>query len=174
MQRFRALLSYLALGLLLLGAVGMIGSMVLGVADVIGTQFLATPVPGALEVTESTMVLIVFGALAYAQMRRAHIRVELLYTAMGPRSQSLMDFITHLVGFVFFALLAWEGAGEFAYSWEIREATMGTVRLPLYPARFLLLLGTALLLVQLALDLFSDLGRLRRGEGPPAPAHELP
>jgi TRAP-type mannitol/chloroaromatic compound transport system permease small subunit len=169
MQRFRALLSYLALGLLLLGAVGMIGSMALGVADVVGTQFLHTPVPGALEVTESTMVLIVFGALAYAQSRRAHIRVELLYTAMSPRTQSFMDLITHLVGLAFFALLAWEGLGELAYSWQISEATMGTVRLPLYPARFLLLLGTALLLLQLVLDIAADLGRMWRGEGPPAP-----
>jgi TRAP-type mannitol/chloroaromatic compound transport system permease small subunit len=164
MQRLGALLSYLALGLLLLGAVGMIGSMVLGVADVVGTQFFDTPVPGALEVTESTMVLIVFGALAYAQIRRAHIRVELLYTAMSPRTQLFMDLVTHLVGFAFFALLAWQGAGELAYSWEIREATMGTVRLPLYPARFLLLLGTALLLVRLVLDIVADLGRLWRGD----------
>lgn len=163
-MRLGAVLSYLALGLLLLGAVGMIGSMLLGVADVVGTQFFDTPVPGALEVTESTMVLIVFGALAYAQMGRAHIRVELLYTAMSPRIQSLMDLNTHLVSFAFFALLAWQGLGELAYSWQIREATMGTVRLPLYPARFLLLLGTALLLLQLVFDIVADLGRLRRGE----------
>lgn len=169
MQRLDALLSHLALGLLLLGAVGMISSMALGVADVVGTQFFDTPVPGALEVTESTMVLIVFGALAYAQIRSAHIRVELLYTAMSPRTQSFMDLITHAVAFVFFALLAWQGAGELAYSWEIREATMGTVRLPLYPARFLLVLGTALLLLRLALDIVADLGRLWRGEGPLAP-----
>lgn len=168
MQRL-ALLSSLALGLLLLGAVGMIGSMLLGMADVVGTEFFDTPVPGALEVTESTMVLIVFGALAYAQMRRAHIRVELLYSAMNARTKSFMDLTTHIVGFAFFALLAWQGLGELRYSWEIREATMGTVRFPLYPARFLLLLGTSLLLVQLALDTIADLGRLWRGEGPPAP-----
>jgi TRAP-type mannitol/chloroaromatic compound transport system permease small subunit len=169
MQRLSALLSHLALGLLLLGAVGMIGSMLLGVADVVGTQFFDTPVPGALEVTESTMVLIVFGALAYAQIGRAHIRVELLYGITGPRAKSFMDFTTHLVAFAFFALLAWQGLGELRYSWDIREATMGTVRFPLYPARFLLLLGTVLLLVQLALDMIADLGRLRRGEAPPAP-----
>ncbi|MGH8695184.1 MAG: hypothetical protein ACREVS_01780, partial [Burkholderiales bacterium] len=65
MRRFSATLSRLALGLLLLGTVGMLVSMVLGVADVVGTKFLDWPVPGTLEATESTMVLIVFGALAY-------------------------------------------------------------------------------------------------------------
>ena len=168
MRRLRALLSHLALGLLLLGAVGMIVSMFLGVADTVGTKFFGLPVPGTLEVTESTMVLIVFGALAYTQERRSHIRVELLYVNVRPRAQSFMDVLTHLVAFVYFALLAWQGAGELAYSWEIREATMGTVRFPLYPARFLLLLGVALLLLRLAIDIVQDIGRLRRGEPPPA------
>jgi TRAP-type mannitol/chloroaromatic compound transport system permease small subunit len=152
----------------------MLASMVLGVADVVGTKFFNYPVPGTLEFTESTMVLIVFGALAYAQERRAHIRVELLYTHTGPRGKSAMEVVTHVVAFVFFALLAWQGIGELRYSWEIREATMGTIRFPLYPARFLLVLGTALLLLRLALDIVADLGRLRRGEPPPAPAGNAP
>ena len=161
-----AWLARLALGLLLLGTVGMIASMLVGVADVIGTEFLGRPVLGTLEFTESTMVLIVFGALAYAQERRAHIRVELLYGFAGPRGQSFMEAVTHIVAFIFFALVAWQGVGELRYSWEMQEATMGSVRFPLYPARFLLLLGAVLLLLRLAIDIAEDIGRLRRGEGP--------
>ena len=66
----------------------MLVSMLLGVADVVGTKFLDWPVPGTLEVTESTMVLIVFGALAYTQERRGHIRVELLLRLMSARGES--------------------------------------------------------------------------------------
>ncbi len=167
MQRLSLVLPRLAVGLLLLGAVGMIASMFLGVADVVGTKFLDRPVPGTLEVTESTMVLIVFGALAYTQERRGHIRVELLHGHVGPRAKSFMDAFTHFIAFVFFALLAWQALGELSYSWEIREATMGTVRFPLYPARFLLLVGSVLLLFQLVLDVITDLGRMWRGEAPP-------
>jgi TRAP-type mannitol/chloroaromatic compound transport system permease small subunit len=174
MQRVSATLSHLALGLLLLGTVGMLASMMLGVADVVGTKFLDFPVPGTLEFTESTMVLIVFGALAYAQQQRAHIRVELLYGHAGPRGKSFMEVVTHVVAFAFFALLAWQGVGELRYSWEIREATMGTVRFPLYPARFLLVLGAVLLLLRLTLDIVGDLGRLWRGEPPPAPSGNAP
>jgi TRAP-type mannitol/chloroaromatic compound transport system permease small subunit len=170
MRRLSATLSRLSLGLLLLGTVGMIASMLLGVADVVGTKFLDYPVPGTLEFTESTMVLIVFGALAYTQERRGHIRVELLYGAAGPRGKSFMELVTHVVAFAFFGLLAWQGIGELQYSWEIREATMGTVRFPLYPARFLLVLGALLLLLRLAFDIAADVGRLWRGEPPPAPS----
>lgn len=168
MQTFSAWLSRLALGLLLLGTVGMIASMLIGVADVVGTEAFGRPVLGTLEFTESTMVLVVFGALAYAQERRAHIRVELLYTYAGARGKSLMEAMTHIVALVFFALIAWTGYGELAYSWELKEATMGSVRFPLYPARTFLLVGVGLLVLRLALDIVQDIGRLRRGEPPPA------
>ena len=167
MRTFSAWLGRLALWLLLLGTVGMIAAMLVGVADVVGTEFLGRPVLGTLEFTESTMVLVVFGALAYAQERRAHIRVELLYSQVGPRGKSFMEAVTHIVAFIFFALVAWQGYVELLYSWEIKESTMGSVRFPLYPARVLLLVGVALLLLRLAIDIAQDIGRLRRGEPPP-------
>ena len=163
----------LAVAMVLLGSVGMMVSMLICVADVVGTNFLGWPVPGTLEITESTMVLIVFGALAYTQEKRGHIRVEILHGYMGPRVRSFMDAVTHALAFVFFSLLGWEAIGELAYSWEIRESTMGTIRFPLYPARLLLVAGTTLLVAQLALDVIADLGRMWRGEAPgqmPAPA----
>jgi TRAP-type C4-dicarboxylate transport system permease small subunit len=142
------------------------------VADVVGTEFFGRPLLGTLEFTESTMVLVVFGALAYAQERRAHIRVELLYSQVGPRGKSFMEAVTHIIAFVFFGLVAWQGYVELEYSWEIMESTMGSVRFPLYPARTLLLIGVLLLLLRLAVDIVQDIGRLRRGE--PPPGHEAP
>ena len=167
------ILRRLAIGLVLLGSLGMMLSMLICVADVVGTNFLDWPVPGTLEITESTMVLIVFGALAFTQEKRGHIRVEILHGLMSARLKSLADLFTHLLALVFFVLLAWYSFGELSYSWEIRESTMGTIRFPLYPARLLLAAGTALLIAQLALDVIADVGRMWRGEAPgqmPAPA----
>lgn len=167
MQWLRANVRRLAVFMVLLGSLGMLASMAICVADVIGTDFFDWPVPGALEFTESTMVLIVFGALAFTQEKRGHIRVEILYALLTPRVQSFMDLVTHLVALLFFCLLAWYSFGELAYSWEISESTMGTIRFPLYPARLLLSAGAVLLILQLALDVITDFGRMRRGEVPP-------
>jgi TRAP-type mannitol/chloroaromatic compound transport system permease small subunit len=156
----------LAVGMVLLGSVGMMISMLICVADVVGTNLLDWPVPGTLEITESTMVLIVFGALAYTQEKRSHIRVELLHGYMSPRIRSFMDAVTHALAFVFFVLLGWQSIGELTYSWQIRESTMGSIRFPLYPARLFLTAGTALLIAQLALDVITDVGRMWRGEAP--------
>jgi TRAP-type mannitol/chloroaromatic compound transport system permease small subunit len=132
------ILERLALAVLLVGGFGMLMSMFLGVADIVGTQILLIPVPGPRELTESTMVLIVFGALAYAQIRRAHIRVELLYFQMPPRIR---------------------------YSLQIGEATDGLIRFPLWPARFVLAAGCALVILQLMVHLIQDLIRIKTGEG---------
>lgn len=164
LKTFNHLLERFALAILLIGGIGLLMSMFLGVGDVVGTQVLATPLPGARELTESTMVLIVFGALAYAQIQRSHIRVELLYTRMNPRVQALMDVITDLAAIVFFGMLLWQAINEVKISWEIGESTVGLIRFPLYPARIILAVGTGLLIVRLVLDMFVDLRRISTGE----------
>jgi TRAP-type mannitol/chloroaromatic compound transport system permease small subunit len=81
-----------------------------------------------------------------------------------------MEAVTHIVAFLFFALVLWQGVVELLYSWEIKESTMGSVRFPLYPARVLLVIGVSLLLLRLTIDIAQDIGRLRRGEPPPEAA----
>jgi TRAP-type C4-dicarboxylate transport system permease small subunit len=153
----------LALIVLLIGGLGMLFSMFLGVADIVGTQILLIPVPGPRELTESTMVLIVFGALAYAQIRRAHIRVELLYLNTPPRVRAVMDVITDIAAIMFFGLILSEAISEAQYSYQIKEATTGLIRFPLWPARFTLVAGCALMILQLTLHLLEDLVRIRTG-----------
>jgi TRAP-type C4-dicarboxylate transport system permease small subunit len=167
MQWLSTNLRRLAIFMVLLGSLGMLASMLICVADVIGTNFFDWPVPGTLEFTESTMVLIVFGALAFTQEKRGHIRVEILYALFRPAVQSFLDMVTHFIALVFFVLLAWYSFGELSYSWEISESTMGAIRFPLYPARLLLSAGAVLLILQLLLDVIADFRRTLRGEGPP-------
>lgn len=163
MIKLGRVLEPIAFAILLVGGLGMIASTFLGTADVVGTQVFGVPVPGAVEITESTMVLIVFGGLAYAQIRRNHIRVELLYLRAGPRGQAAMDILADLMALLFFSLLLWQAVNEAAYSLQIDEATFGLIRMPLWPARIILVAGTGLLILQLLLDLFADVSRLSKG-----------
>jgi len=160
------LVERLAFVVLLIGGLGMLMSMFLGVADIVGTQILQVPVPGPRELTESTMVVIVFGALTYAQIRRAHIRVELVYLRMPPRMQAALDVLAALCGLLFFGLLLWQSWNEALYSYQIGEATVGLIRFPLWPARFVLAAGTALMIARLVLDILADVPRIVSGAPP--------
>lgn len=163
MSALSKLVERVALAVLMIGAIGMVVSTLLGAADVVGTQFLQQPVHGALEITESTMVVIVFGALAYSQIRRNHIRVELLYARGGPRTQAAMDLFADLMAILFFSLLLWQAVLEAQFSLQIDESTFGLIRIPLWPARIMLAAGTALMILQLSIDLVTDTKRLIEG-----------
>lgn len=163
MAQIERFIERLALIVLLIGGFGMLMSMFLGVADIVGTQVLNKPIPGPRELTESTMVLIVFGALTYAQLRRAHIRVEIVYLRSGPHARAAMDVIADICALIFFSLLLWQAIGEAQYSMQIGEATVGLIRFPLWPARLTLCAGTGLMIVRLVLDLIIDIGRIRSG-----------
>jgi TRAP-type C4-dicarboxylate transport system permease small subunit len=130
----------------------MMAAMFLGTADVLGTQFVGWPVPGAKEMTESTMVLIVFGGLAYAQIKRSHIRVELIYAHMRSRMKRAMEVLADVAALIFFSFLFWVNFHEAIHSWAIREADIGLIQFPLYPARWALVVGTGILIFQLGLD----------------------
>lgn len=161
------LIERVALVVLLVGGLGMILSTLAGMTEIVGVQLLGIPVPGARELTESTMVLIVFGALAYTQVRRAHIRVEILYLRVGPRMRAAMDVITHAAALVFFGILLQTAIEEVQFSLRINEATFGAVRFPLWPARIILAVGVGLMVLRLILDLLIDLSRIVSGAPPP-------
>lgn len=164
----------IATGIILISGLGMMLVMFLGTGDVIGTHFFGWPVPGAKEASESTMVLIVFGSLAWAQIRRQHIHVELLYNRQSPRVRTILDIITTLLALIFFGIVLWQTFGEAAVSWKIREADVGLIRFPLYPAKSFVVIGTAVMVAQLILDLFHTVQRLRGREAMETPEEKPP
>jgi len=156
LDRAQKIIEVFAFLAVLLGGAGLMISMFLGMGDVIGSIF-NKPLPGALEVTESTMVLIVFGGLAYAQIRHRHLRVELAYLQAGPKMRSTMDIIASFSGILFFSLLTWQAWNEVVFSYQIGESTSGLVSFPLLPARIAVVTGSSLFIVQLLLDLIRNI-----------------
>lgn len=139
--------------LLVVSAIGVFLSMIVGTADVVGTQFFLAPLHGATEGITELMVIIVFLAVPHVQRSRANIRVELLYSRFGPRTQAALDAVAAVAGLAFFGLVFWQGLEAAAFSWRIKESTMSFVRIPIYPAKFAILVGAGLMMLQLVVDL---------------------
>jgi len=60
----------------------------LGVTDVLGRYLFNRPVTGTLEIFEILLPGIVLLSLAYTQLNKAHIRVELLFNRFSSRLQA--------------------------------------------------------------------------------------
>jgi TRAP-type C4-dicarboxylate transport system permease small subunit len=152
MDALNRIVGGLGQALLAVAVLGVMLSVLVGTVDVVGTQAFLSPLHGATESITELMVIIVFIALPWVQRARRHIRVELLYSHLGPRAQATLDALTAAAGLLFFGLLLWQSLDAAAASWGMRESTLSVVRIPIYPAKLAIVLGVAVAMLQLLVD----------------------
>jgi TRAP-type C4-dicarboxylate transport system permease small subunit len=145
--------------------------MVIGAADVVGTAF-GYPVPGAVELMEVLMVLVIFLALPEVELNQRHITVDLVVRRLPRRARRLSAILACALGLAFFTAMAWEGWELFWDSWKVREYASGLLAFPIYPVKALFAVSvtvvSAIALVNLALAIFErDPGRAPAQPGGP-------
>jgi TRAP-type C4-dicarboxylate transport system permease small subunit len=87
----------------------------------------------------------------------------------GPRGQSLLAAVAALAGLVFFGLICWGSFEGAAHAWNSNEFEgEGALRVPVWPARFVLILGTAIAAFNYALLLVQHLLSAAQGTAPQA------
>jgi TRAP-type C4-dicarboxylate transport system permease small subunit len=116
-------------------------TMLIGVADIVGTSVFAKPVPSALEMSEAFLVIIVFMGLAHAQQRRANVTVDIVSANFSGVARTLSLGLALLTAILFFALITWRSGIAAWESLAIDERSSGLVRIPLYPGKIALALG---------------------------------
>jgi len=104
--RSRALrVAELALGVLV--ALLLVAMMLVTAVDVFGRYLLSSPLPGAFEVTEIMLALIVFIALPLVCLHQEHITVTLVTERLSPRVREFHAVIISLFCAGILLLIAW-------------------------------------------------------------------
>jgi TRAP-type mannitol/chloroaromatic compound transport system permease small subunit len=102
---------------------------------------------------------------AYALMRGAHIRTDMLYEKYSERKKGMVDATAYV--FFFFPgllFLLFSGLDEALHAWKIRELSEQTAwRPPLYPFKTVVPVAAALLLVQGVSELLKSLYAVKTG-----------
>jgi TRAP-type C4-dicarboxylate transport system permease small subunit len=148
-----------------LAALLMLAMMVMVSGDVLASFALNSPLPGKIELTEFFMVGIVYASLAYTQMRKGHIHIDLLLIRLSPRKRLLSETATYLLTLLFFALLLWRSTAMALDAWQSQEVTMGVEALPVYPAKMLVPIGSLLMCLRLVVDVVASVVELIRPVG---------
>jgi len=156
MARLEKILSHLAGGLLLTAM------MFLVTADVLGRYLLGRPIHGTTELTEFMMVGLLYFTLAHTQADKAHIKVEMLVSRLSPKTQLFFEVLAYGLGFFLFVLITWQGTLAAMKSWKFGETTFGVILFPLFPAKVLVPIGSALFALRLFLDFREGLKNLGR------------
>jgi len=139
------------------GGVGIVILMLLATAGAIGRK-LGHPVPCSLEACETIMFASVFLGMAFVALQGGHINVTLFTQKLSSRAQALMDAVVLLLSAAVFGLLTWSSLG-LAWKWFlIREVRLGAFPWPIWPFRFLFVVGMGLITLQLIFSVVTLLG----------------
>ncbi|TSE25620.1 Tripartite ATP-independent periplasmic transporter, DctQ component [Tepidimonas sediminis] len=104
---------------------------------------------------------------AYTLSAGGHVRGDVLYGFLRPRTQAVIDLLLYAVFFLPGTVaLTWAGWSYFQDSLAIREQTFSATPLPLYPFKFVIPLAGALLLLQGVAEMVRCVLCLRDGAWP--------
>lgn len=128
--------------------------------------------PGALEFSEALMAPVVFLPLMFVQMKREHVFVAVATAWMSPRAQAFLDGAAAMVGVVVFSFLTWLALRTAFNAFVIREYRVAIISVPIWPFRWMIPLGTGLLVFQLILTATEEFSRACSKDEPPRPSAE--
>jgi len=114
-------------------------------ADVIGRVVFNSPVKGTPEMVSFSIVIICFLQAPYAIRSGGMIRVDAIVDHLPLVVQRALEIIGYLLGLAFFALVCWGSIDPSVHAWTSNEFEgEGALRVPVWPARFIIVLGTFL------------------------------
>lgn len=143
-------------------------------ADVLGRDLFGRPLQGTKEMVEMSIVIILWLQAAYAIRSGGMIWVDAVHAFLPLRVRSACDVFGALLGIAFFALVCWGSIDPALHAWRSNEFEgEGALRVPVWPARFLVLLGSFLAAFNYLLLAIERLRALISGEPPVPPASEL-
>lgn len=100
---------------------------------------------------------------AYTLLQNGHVRVDVLYRRFSLRKRAFLDVINYVLLLVWSCVLVEEGIRFFATSWAIRETDEMVLAHPIYPVKFLLVVGAVLITLQGLNQLFLSVHVLVKG-----------
>jgi len=129
--------------LMVLGAIAVLGLMVLATGNVV-LRILHIPFRGTYEIVSFLGACVIAFALGYTQQTKSNIVVDILSEKFPPALANTLDRIVHLVIMVFFGIVAWQ---VYVYAMKLVESheVSETLKVIYYPFVFSVALGFVVL-----------------------------
>lgn len=144
----------------------LLGFLVCG--DVIGRVAFNAPIKGTPEMVSMSIVIICFLLAGYSVQSGGMIYADVLVSLFGHRGRAFAQLLSAVLGIAFFGLIVWgsyEPTLHAVVSGEYEGE--GALRVPVWPARTIVLLGSALVVVTYMLIGVGAVLRLANGSPEP-------
>jgi TRAP-type C4-dicarboxylate transport system permease small subunit len=137
--------------------------MVLVTIDVVGRYFFNKPLLGGLEISEFLLAGAVLLGMGYTQFLGGNVMAEVVYDRLSAKTQARLRVFHLVVGICIFSLVAWQSGVMAVEAWQ-NKLTSDVLRIPAWPFRFFVPIGTSLLVLELFIQFMKDLAGSKERE----------
>lgn len=133
------------------------GTIMLGIViDVTRRQVTGRSVPGMIELIETFLVVVVFLGLAHAEAVGVHVRMSLVTNILPAAARRVVKTAGMAACMVGSAWFCWSSIGRAISSTSAGEVRPGLLRFPVWPARIVIAVGFAVLVLEYAARIWEE------------------
>lgn len=155
MERSRRIIGTMVLGFLIVGGAGLIVMVAIVIANTITRLTPIGPITGTYELSGYLGAVLVASALAYTQVKKGNIAIDILIAHFSQRTQTFLSTIIYFVSTVLCLVITWRLAMYATHLWQKHELSP-TLHLPFFYLIYFISLCFALLSMILAADFFDS------------------
>jgi tripartite ATP-independent transporter DctM subunit len=123
--------------------------------DVLLRYFFDKPIPNTVDLGSMLMVALVFLGLAYVQLDKLHITIDLVTSRLSPKARLALSTAMYTICLVTIALMVWRGALNVIDYYQ--KGIIGYSGLPHYPASAIIPFGSIFLFIVFLHDLLAKI-----------------
>jgi C4-dicarboxylate transporter, DctM subunit len=121
------------------------------------------PIRGDVDITQLVSLIITWLGVAWGQVRKSHLNVDIITQKLKPRSALMVSTATYIMVMAVVSVMAWQGFNNTLYFMEHARSST-TYAIPLTPVAAMIPLGAFLLLLILARDFIKNLSDAARAK----------
>ncbi|MEP1209541.1 MAG: TRAP transporter small permease [Rhizobiaceae bacterium] len=143
--------------LMIAAATWAFGLSFLVMANIIGRTVFDSPIYGTAEIVAASIVIIVYLQAGYAIRSRSMLKADFLVAHLPDIAQRILLAIGYLLGAAFFLMIITGGCEESVLSYVEGEFEgEGALRVPSWPARWTVLIGSGLAMINYLVMAYID------------------
>ena len=137
------------------------GLAFLVMGNIIGRTVFDSPIYGTAEIVAASIVIVVFLQAGYAIRSRSMLKADFLVIHLPQKVQQVLLAIGYLLGAAFFLMIITGGWEESILSYVEGEFEgEGALRVPSWPARWTVLIGSGLAMINYLVMAYIDVFKL--------------
>jgi TRAP-type C4-dicarboxylate transport system permease small subunit len=128
--------------------------------DVIGRYLFHSPLVGAFEMSELALAIMVLFGWGYNQAIKGHVDIDILYKRLPHGAQTVLDFLTPLLGLALFFFISWQAINFMMDSIGWHETTE-MLHIPVWIFKLTIFIGAVSIALQFLVDIITACQKLK-------------